>query len=309
MNHKDAPGRAHAYGTPCPEGIVWVGPAQGGLPLMHIRNPHAECTLYLYGAHVASYRPRGQSEVLFMSPFSRFEAGLPIRGGIPLCFPWFGAHPSRADLPLHGVVRTKTWQVLSTASLSDGSTQVVLATASDEQTLAVWPHRFSIELTVTVGATLRLELVVENTGESRFEFDEAFHSYFAIDKLEQCRVDGLDGKVALDRRAGDARYRQQGSVTVEGEFVRAFMDAPDAVVLVDSAAGRKVLLKQRNMSAVVVWNPGLHAAMANAEIADSWRRFVCVESANCIDGRLSLESGYAHRSMLEIAVERAVSGS
>ena len=149
--------------------------------------------------------------MLWISPYSRFEENQPIRGGIPICFPWFGHHRDRADLPLHGFVRTRLWDVVSTARLSDGRTQVVFALADDRDSRAVWPHGFHLELSVTVGSELEMALLIENSGDGPFDCEEGFHTYFSVTSPGACEIHNLDGGGIHRPGAGRLQKGPEGS--------------------------------------------------------------------------------------------------
>jgi glucose-6-phosphate 1-epimerase len=285
-------------------GHVSIEPGAGGLPLVRLRNEHAEAAIYIYGAHIAAFKPRDHEEALWLSPYSYFEEGKPIRGGIPICFPWFGPHRSRADLPLHGFVRTRMWEILSAAMLPDGRTSLLLSLKDDEGTRAVWPFRFRLEFSIILGETLEMALLIENRGEEPFACEEGFHTYFRVEDPAQCEVLNLDGLEYIDRVRGDARAFQSGALRLEGETVNAYMHAPAACELVDHRARRVLRVEQRRMDATLVWNPGPIAAAKNPEILDSWNRFVCVESANCLDHSLAIEPGASHLGVAGLSVER-----
>ncbi len=276
---------------------------EGGLPLLRVRNDHAECDIYLYGAHVARFKRPGSEDLLWMSPTSPFVHGKAIRGGIPVCFPWFGLHRTRSDLPQHGFARIRLWELESVASLDDGRTRITLRTADDERTREMWPHRFGAELAVTVGATLDLSLLVENRGEEPFRYEDCFHTYFRVGRTYDCAVEGLDGVGYIDRARGDARGVQSGAVRPAAEIVNAYMRAPSACALADGRLKRRISIAHAGFSSTVVWNPGEAAAAKNPEIGSAWDSFLCVESANCLDGPVLLLPGTAHRSAARFAVE------
>lgn len=152
--------------------------------------------------------------LLWMSPTSFFEEGKPIRGGIPVCFPWFGPHETRADFPLHDVVRTRHWDIESTAELSDGRTRVALSIGDDEITRESWPHVFRLELAVTVGRRLDIVMTTENVGPDPFRYAESLHTYFKTGHAHGCDVEGLDGVGYVDRVRRDSRAVQYGPICV-----------------------------------------------------------------------------------------------
>lgn len=281
---------------------VRVDKGPGGLPILRISNEHAESSIFTYGAHVASFKPKRADEMLFISPYSKFEEGQPIRGGIPICFPWFGKHETREDLQLHGLVRTKIWDVVGTATEADGSTTVVLSTHDDEYSRSIWPHRFSIQLTVFIAKELTMILEVKNIDDKPFTFGEAFHTYFSVGDLEQCNIIGLDGLQAIDRMKSDTVYVQSGDVKVSGAFTRVYRDAGKHVTLADPVASRSIRMEQDRLRHVVVWNPGEHAAMNNAEILEAYKDFLCVEHANFLDAAIDLNPGETHRCKLVLSV-------
>ena len=290
-------------------GAVEIVAGRGGLPLVKLSSKWSECEIYLHGAHVARFAHKTYGDILWLSPYSSFAVGAPIRGGIPLCFPWFGAHRSRKDLPLHGFARTREWRLLSAAALPGGKTQAVFSTRDDTETREVWPHEFELELRVTAGEDLEMAFSVKNTGKSPFEFEDAFHSYFKVRDPGACEVLGLEGLEYLDRSKGDRRAIQTGHARFEGETIRAYMGAPSSCVLVDNSSGRRVRVEQRSIGATVIWNPGPTAAAVNREILETWDQFVCVESANCLAKSLSAAPGELHTSEMRIAALPAREGA
>ena len=290
-------------GRPSPHGrTVLVDKGPGGLPILRIRNEHAESSIFTYGAHIASFKPKGADDMLFVSPYSKFEEGQPIRGGIPICFPWFGKHKTREDLQLHGLVRTKIWDVVDTATEADGSTTVVLSTHDDELSRSIWPHRFSIQLTVSIAKELTMVLEVKNTDDKPFTFEEAFHTYLSIRDLERCKVMGLEGLHAIDRMKSDSVYVQSGDVKVSGAFTRVYQEVGKHVTLADPVASRSIRMEQDRLRHVVVWNPGEHAAMNNPEVLETYKDFLCVEHANFLDAAINLNPGETHHSKLILSV-------
>ena len=140
-------------------------PGDAGLPMLLVENRQARAVIALQGAHVMSFQPKGQREMLWISPKTLFESGKPIRGGIPLCLPWFGPH-SEDKTWLHGFARTRQWTLVGSNTLADGATRLVLELSGDATLCALWPHDFLFHLEIVVGKTLRLEMTVENRGQA-----------------------------------------------------------------------------------------------------------------------------------------------
>jgi D-hexose-6-phosphate mutarotase len=279
---------------------VYVEEGAGGLPLLHVRNRYAECSIYAYGAHVVSFKPHGERDLLWLSPYSRFSEGAPIRGGIPLCFPWFGKHRTRDDLPLHGFVRTRFWNLESAEVLVDGRTKIVFFVENRGPTSEARPYRFRLELSTIVGETLEMALTVQNLEHLPIICEEGFHTYFKVEDPRRCEVIGLDGIEYIDRVQGDSRATQRGAGYFEGETVRAFMHVPPVLELLD-LGHRRIHIEQVHMNSAVLWNPGEKAAAENPEIRDTWKQFVCVESANCLDCQLEIPALGYHRSVLRLS--------
>ncbi len=165
----------------------------GALPRAEISNVHAAAAVSLYGAHVLSYRPEGTQEVLWLSKMSKFETGKAIRGGIPVCFPWFGPHPLDPQKPAHGFARLLPWDVLKTSALPGGETQLVLGLQSTETTWRLFPFDFSAEMAITIGEKLEVTMTAINTGSEPFTLSGALHSYFNISDIGNIAIDGLGG--------------------------------------------------------------------------------------------------------------------
>lgn len=284
-------------------GRVELVSGSGGLDLLRLRTRDAECEVYPYGAHVASFRPAGRPDLLWVSPYSYFEPGKPIRGGIPLCFPWFGPHRTRADLPLHGLVRTREWELISSAVLEDGRTTICFACSDTEDSKAIWPFSFRLEYTITLGQYLDLELTILNPGKESFACEEGLHTYFSVGNPELCDILGLEGVEFIDRVRGDSRGIQAGALRFTRETVNAYMHAPEICRLIDYPARWRISVEQSGMNSTVVWNPGESAGSRNPEIRETWNQFVCVESTNCLDCSLTVEPGAMHRSRVRLGAE------
>ncbi|MEN6586671.1 MAG: D-hexose-6-phosphate mutarotase, partial [Sulfuricella sp.] len=173
-------------------GQVTFKEGPGGLVVAEVANSLAESTIALQGAHVMTFQPRGQEPVIWLSKFAKFAPGKSIRGGVPICWPWFGPHATDAALPGHGFARTVMWQVLETKALADGASFLRFGLVENDATRAQWPHASSAELEVTVGSALKVELVTRNSGNAPFVLGEALHTYFHISDVAKMKIAGLD---------------------------------------------------------------------------------------------------------------------
>lgn len=272
----------------------------GGLPRIEIDNPLGAAHIYLHGAHVSHFQPAGQAPVLWMSAQSWFAEGKPIRGGVPLCWPWFGP---REGLPSHGFARLRPWTLYETAQLGDGRTRAVLTLADDAASRAQWPHAFRLRYTVTVGRELELELRVDNPGDAPFRCEEALHTYLAVGDIRRTTVEGLAGVSYLDEKRDFARVAQVGAVAFDGETDRIYLDTAATCAVVDPAGGRRVVIAKEGSLDTVVWNPWIAKARAMPDFGDDeWPGMVCVETVNARDHALELAPGASHRLMARIGV-------
>lgn len=284
-------------------GGVRIVAGNGGLPKIQIQLASAEAEVYLHGAQVTSWRPTGAEEALFVSEKSHWEEGRPIRGGIPVCFPWFRGKADDPKAPAHGFVRTKEWHLESISEVSGGSVCVYLSTESDEATRRWWPFDFRLEHRITVGEGLKLELRTKNVGESELQFEEALHTYFRVGDVERVKVTGLDGAAYLDNRDGNRRKTQAGERRLSAQTDDAFVGVSGTVEIVDEVLRRRLKTEKRNSNSTIVWNPWCDGAGSMADLgADEWRRMLCVEGGNILDAAVRLEPGEAHTLTIEIHV-------
>ncbi len=278
-------------------GVVEIVTGNGGLPKVRITTGLATAEIYLYGAQVTAWQPSGAAEVLFVSQQTRWEEGRAIRGGIPICFPWFRGKADNPKAPSHGVVRTKKW-TLNSVSEKAGTVEVVLSTTSDEVSRRWWPHEFHIAHHITVGAELKLELIVTNTGSEEAEpmrFEEALHTYFAVGDATKVRVTGLDGVAYLDNMDSNREKLQRGDVTYSQPTDSAYLNTSSAVELIDPVLRRKIRTAKANSLTTVVWNPWQEGAAALADLGDAeWQSMACVEASNIMEYAVMLAPGKQH---------------
>jgi glucose-6-phosphate 1-epimerase len=270
-----------------------------GEPVVVLVEAHGSCEVTLHGAHVLSYRPTGHAPVLWLAKsFKTLEPGAAIRGGVPVCWPWFGP---REGLPAHGFARISRWRLLKT-DYDSYSTAATFVLEDTGETRAMWPHRFRLEYEVSVGATLRLSLSATNTGDAPFDVREALHSYFVIGDVATVRVSGLDGVKYLDRAPGGVDAVQSGDVSIAAETDRIYIDAPDEEFIEDPAAGRRIRVAKDGAADCVVWNPWIAKAARLSDMEDDdYRRFLCVETAQTKP--VTIAPGQTHRIRASISAE------
>ena len=282
--------------------LARVVPGEGGLPKVQVTTPAARGEIYLNGGQVTSWVPAGQADVLFVSAASRWEAGRPIRGGIPVCFPWFGNRADDASAPAHGFVRSTVWRLESIDRTTSGIA-VTVATSSNDETRARWPFDFRLTLRATFGAALHVDLTTVNTGSAPVTIEEALHTYYAVGDLTGLRITGLDGTRYLDKVEHFRERRQVGDITIAAETDRVFLDTTAAVAILDPGLGRRILIDKRSSRATVVWNPWIDKARAMADLRDDdWTRMVCVETCNVQPAGIVVAPGQQHTMGMTVSV-------
>jgi glucose-6-phosphate 1-epimerase len=275
---------------------------EGGLPKIQISNPAASAEIYLHGAQVTAWKPAGFEDVIFTSEHSRWEEGKAIRGGIPVCFPWFRGKADDPKAPAHGFVRTKSW-ALKSMTQEDGSICVTLATESDESTRRLWPHDFRIALRIGVGAQLKLELIVSNTGAAPFQFEEALHTYHRVGDARKASVAGLNDISFLDNRDGNRERLQHGDIVMVDATDNAYINTAASLGIADPVLQRRIRIDKRNSLTTVVWNPWESGAKALTDLGDDeWQQMLCVEACNIRGAAVTLAPGEEHRMAATIAV-------
>jgi glucose-6-phosphate 1-epimerase len=285
-------------------GVARVISGNGGLTKIRVTTHAAAAEIYLQGSQVMSWKPDGAEEVIFVSEKSLWENGQAIRGGVPICFPWFRAKADNPQAPKHGFVRMREWQLNSIAAEEDGPVTVNCSTQSDDSTLRWWPHEFCLEHRVTVDSTLTMELIVTNIGPSPLRFEEALHTYFRVGTVQGVRVRGLDKVAYLDNNDNNREKLQSGDVMIVSPTDYAFINSNSALELMDSAFERTIRTEKKNSNTTVVWNPWQQGAAAMADFGDDeWQHMTCVEASNILGNAVTLQPGEQHamRATLSMA--------
>jgi D-hexose-6-phosphate mutarotase len=277
-----------------------------GLTVAEIRNAQAAASLCLQGAHLMTWQPKSQAlPVVWLSRDAKLAAGKSIRGGAPVCWPWFGAHPSETGFPGHGFARTVPWRMVESGMEPDGATRLVLRLVESEKTRAQWPHDCTLDLTVIVGETLRMELTTENTGTGDFVVGEALHTYFRIGDIGAVRVIGLESCDYWDKVGGSALKKQSGDIHFSGETDRVYINTAAECVIEDDRLKRRIHVAKSGSLSTVVWTPWTEKAgkMGDMGQPDGWREMVCVESVNAMENVVKVAAGTRHTMIVEYRAE------
>lgn len=271
--------------------------ANDGLTRAIVNTPAVKGELYLHGAHVTGFQPVGHSAILWMSENSFFEIGKPIRGGVPLCFPWFGPNPKDAHAPAHGLARTRSWNCSASSRLADDGIALELSA-----NIAGYSLKYRAEF----GSSLRLALQVELTPDvlAPQSFEEALHTYFSIGDIRQVDIEGLESCDYLDKVGGlTKRSATHEAIRFSGETDRVYLDAKNICVLNDRKLQRAITIRSAGSKSTVVWNPWIDKSIKMQDFGDNeWPEMVCIETANVADHAITLEPGQIHTIATSIHV-------
>ncbi len=284
--------------------MITIQDGNGGLPFVQIQNRAAKARICLLGATVMEYQPVGSAPVLWTSPNSRYMVGTPIRAGIPVCWPWFG-QPANPDLPSHGFVRTRLWEVTRVEEETPERTIVELGCADDDSTRQLWPHRYRLRLRVTVGSELSVALLTTNRGETAFPLSAALHTYFAISDIANIQIDGLENLPFLSKVHDFEQFVDAAPVRIGEQVDRVYPDTESACLLHDPAWNRRIVIEKEGSRTTVVWNAWAKISAALADLGpDMYRQYVCVESVVGPQENKELPPGETHTLTARIHVEQ-----
>lgn len=283
---------------------VRLGAGRGGLPVLLVDGPAARAEIYLHGATVTGWTPSGRDQVLWVSSASRFTREGAIRGGVPICFPWFGAQAGHPGSPSHGFARLSQWSLVAVRDDGQDVTVRLRLTDQDATGASAWPHRFEAVYTVVVGSRLSLALQVTNLSDETVSFEEALHTYFDVRDICAAEVTGLEGAAFYDRLAGPGPVPgEPGPVRFVSETDRIYLGTGASTMVRDVKAGRSVLISKDGSDATVVWNPWVDKARAMDDFGDDeWKQMVCVEVGNIRDATIHLAPGASHTMMTTFEV-------
>jgi glucose-6-phosphate 1-epimerase len=281
-------------------GALHFSDGGNGLPVANIQTPLASARIAVQGAQVLAWQPSGQQPAIWVSKAAVFEPGKPVRGGVPVCWPWFGP---REGLPAHGFVRTRLWEVREATQDATGQVVLRLGITDDASTRALWDFAFDLELVVTIGHTLSMALITRNTGAAAFIITAALHTYFGVGDIARTVVQGLDGSAYLDRVQNSAQFTQAGAVAFTGETDRLYIHTTSECVIDDLAGARQIHVAKQGSASTVLWNPWSEREKAFADMAaGEYKDMLCVETCNAGPDQVELAPGGTHTLAAMISV-------
>ena len=282
-------------------GRVSLLEGNGELPKVEAFTDWSTAEIYLQGAQVTDFQKKGEPPILFTSQFSRFAAGPPIRGGIPIVFPWFG---SREGEPMHGFARQAAWDLHEAVAVPEGGVTLRFSLPETSESI-IWPP-FTANYSVTVTDKLVLELIVTNSAADQpFCFEGCFHTYFAVSDISHISILGLQGATYLDKVENFALKNETGdALKITSEIDRVYLDTPGRVEILDPKFGRKIYIEKDGCASTVIWNPWVGKAQQMPDFGnEEFRQMVCVESGNVAANRVILPPGKS--SVMRITIGSA----
>lgn len=262
-----------------------------GFEYIEVKNEAAGAKIALQGAHLFHYARAGEEPILWLSEVSDFEAGKAIRGGVPLCWPWFGFHEDRS-LPQHGFARTALWEFVSSDEVDAKTTALTFRLTHDEKTLQIWHYKFLLEFKITISDKLSMELKTTNLDENTFKISQALHTCFSVSHISEVAIKGLDKKPYLDALTWKKEL-QEGDISFNQEVDRVYQEVANEIVLSDK--NRAIHIKNDGSSSVVVWNPWIEKTLRmSAMKPNAYESMVCIESANAFEDTRVLEPQKSH---------------
>ncbi|MGE6660834.1 D-hexose-6-phosphate mutarotase [Pseudomonas sp. NPDC077408] len=282
------------------------------LSCWRLRHEDAEVIVAEQGAQVLSYRQGEAAPIIWLSEEAAFQAGQAVRGGVPVCWPWFGdlarnpqsvqdTYQGSQPAPAHGLVRNIDW-VMVRSDTNDDSVTLVFASNRE---LPGWPHAVDLSLNISLDSKgLHLSLTSHNRGDTTIALSQALHSYFAISDIHQVTVEGLDGRPYIETLEDWQQRQQQGDLIFGGETDRIYLDLPSRLSLRDPGLKRQILLETRGSRSAILWNPWIAKAQRLSQFADdAWQRMLCIETANVMDDVIRLEPSARHTLSVSISAE------
>ena len=263
-----------------------------GYKYLEIQNDCAEAKIALQGAHLFHYKVKHKPALLWLSEIAYFEEGKAIRGGVPICFPWFGKNRENASLPQHGFARTALWKVVLEEEEDTSTAHIRLQLQPNADTLELWPYLFDLSLDLTIGEVLSIALSVTNRDTKAFEISTALHTYFSVSDIHNISIKGLDKSRYYDA-LGDNSYKQKGDILIQEEVDRVYSYPSDTITLLDGES--KVNLQQEGSHSLVVWNPWIEKSAQMIDMsAEGYRSMVCLEIANAREDARVLKPNETH---------------
>lgn len=266
-----------------------------GTVMINVQTPSAQAMICTYGAQVLSYKTNdAEQDLLFLSPQSAYGDGKAIRGGVPICWPWFGLDNPNQGCPPHGFARNQLWHVVETKQLEDGKVAITLKLMTTDFSQQFWPFAFELQFSIVIGETLKMMLTTRNCDKRSYVISQALHTYFNVGDISSVQLRGLSNHHYLDKTLNFESRQQLGDITFGAETDRVYLQTPEKLFIEDAAYSRKIQIISKGSKTTVVWNPWDNVVILKDMLSNAYQHFVCVETANTADDKVTLAPDQSH---------------
>lgn len=273
--------------------------------LIRINHPLATATISLEGGQVLEWQPKSQIKpVLWRADPALWQKGRAIRAGVPICWPWFGAHPTEPSAPAHGYARLCEWEVAAISTGPLGTVDIDLSMVPTHESATRYPLSATLATRISVGNALSISLTTTNIGKDPIIITEALHAYFKIGKIDGIQIKGLEGNDYVDLIDQNIRKKQVGALGFAGETGKVFLNTLKDCFIVDHTLSRIIKIEKSGSHSTVVWNPWLETASKMNDLGSvAWQEMVCVESANALENFVTLEPKGQHTLTVKYSID------
>ncbi|MFA0482754.1 D-hexose-6-phosphate mutarotase [Vibrio sp. 10N.222.55.B11] len=272
-----------------------------GVKLVRVIHDKANAAISLFGGHVVSFQPQGQEDLIWMSQQAKFDGKTALRGGIPVCWPWFG----RIAAPAHGFARSSEWQLVEHRE-SEAGVIVSLGLKPSEETLAVWPHQFDARLNVEIGEQLKVTLDVKNTDSQPWTFSGALHTYLNVADIHNTTTTGM-GAEYIDSLQGSKICQGGDELVLTDTIDRVYTQPETQIFVADKKLDRTLTVENHGHNSAVLWNPWAEGAASMGDMQDDgYLTMMCVEStlhAPSLEAGKTLRPGENHQLITVISAQ------
>ncbi len=255
-----------------------------------IKNDLADAEIYLLGGHLTHFQPKGEEKVIYDGKESYIHPPKSAHFGIPICWPWFGPHPTNSTKGQHGFARNSFWNIIETKVLKSGQTFVKLILQENKETLMQYPYAFNLELTFTIGKTLQVALKTTNTSNETMSITQALHSYFYVNNIQNIRIQGLEDRTFIDQLDNHSLKKEPTSLQFTKSLDRIYIPTSDTCEIIDINLKRKIRIEKEYSNTTVIWNPWENNTLHDVK-GDQYSKFVCTETANAKEDIVTLNVG------------------
>ena len=276
--------------------------SENALTRIVVNNDFSDAEIYLHGANLVHFQPKGDAPVIYNGKETLFSASKTVHAGIPVCWPWFGPHPTESAKPQHGFARDMCWQLKSARELGSGETEIVLSLQESPQSLEIWPYAFELELTFTIGRSLNVALKTTNTSAMPFTITQALHSYFYIGDIASVTAGGVEGTSFVDYTDGRREKIEADTLQINRMVNRVYVPTKALCTLSDPLLRRNIVIEKEGSESTTIWNPW-HGSGIHDLPGDAYRKFLCIETTNALSDARTLQPGATHLIVQKISLE------